>query len=316
MGKLENPEYSIIIPIYDEQGNIAKLYSEIKEVMEKISSNYELIYINDGSKDNSLNELKKLKKIKIINLNRNYGQSTALDVGFKEAKGNIIISLDGDGQNNPKDIPKLLEKLEKEDLDVVAGWRKRRADKKGVRILTLIGKELRKFFISDSIHDTGCTLRVYRKKAAKSLELQGEMHRYLLALLKWKGFKIGEIIVDDRKRENGNSHYGYNKAIRGFLDLIYIWFIQKYSQRPLHAFGYLSIVSFFLALFTSIITIYQKIFLGTSLNRNGWFFLSTGLFLSTILFFSFGIIIDLLIKIYLNTSPDEKRYYIRDILEK
>jgi glycosyltransferase involved in cell wall biosynthesis len=307
-------DYSVIIPVYNEEGNLKKLHLEITDVMKKIGK-YEIIYINDSSSDNSLKELLSLKKAKIINLNRNYGQATALDAGFKEAEGEIIISMDGDGQNNPKDIPRLLKKLKEENLDVVTGWRKERADKKGIRILTKVGRFTRRILIRDHVHDTGCTLRAYKKKAAKSLDLQGEMHRYILAMLRWKGFKIGEIVVDDRKRENGCSKYGYSKAERGFIDLIYIWFISKYSQRPLHMFGRLSIFSFMIGFISVILTIIARIN-GLSLNRNGWFFLSIFFVLAGIMFFSFGIIIDLMIKIYHNTSPYEKRYYLKEIIKK
>jgi glycosyltransferase involved in cell wall biosynthesis len=223
--------------------------------------------------------------------------------------------MDSDLQNDPADIPRLIEKLEKENLDVVAGWRKKRKDCLGIRCLTKIGRFIRKLLIRDDVHDTGCTLRVYRKEAAKSLDLQGEMHRYILALLRWKGFKIGEVIVNDRKREHGVSKYGYSKAERGFLDLIYIWFLSKYSQRPLHLFGRFSIISLFLGFVTAILAIMDKLG-GVSLNRSGWFFLTIFFGLAGVMFFSFGILMDLLIRIYLNTSPMEKRFYVREISEQ
>ena len=309
-------EYSVVVPVYNEGGNIKKLDKEIKEAMGKLSGNYEIIYINDGSTDNTLKELNKLKDIIIVNLNRNYGQSIALDAGFKTAQGEIIISLDGDGQNDPADIPRLLEKLEKDNLDVVAGWRKNREDKRGIRILTRTGRLFRKVLIKDDVNDTGCTLRVYKKDAAKSLDLQGEMHRYILALLRWKGFKIGEIAVNHRPRNSGESKYGYNKAIKGFIDLIHIWFIDKYSQRPLHMFGFLGLLSFFFGILAEIFMLYQKIFYGIDLSANAWFVLGFFLMLGGIMFFSFGLIIDLVIKSYLNTSQSERRYYVRDIIRR
>jgi len=280
----------------------------------KSLGSYELIYINDGSKDNSFKELKTLRNTTIINLNRNYGQSTALDAGFKAAKGKIIISMDGDLQNDPKDIPHLLEKLGRENLDVVTGWRKKRRDNSGIRMLTRAGRLLRSILIKDGVHDTGCTLRVYRSEAAKSLDLQGEMHRYILALLRWKGFTIGELEVNHRPRIYGKAKYGPSKAIRGFIDLIYIWFINKYSQRPLHGFGYLALASVFLSLLSFIESIIARLSWGLSLNRNGFFYLAFFFAIISILFFSFGIVIDLLIRIYLNTSHNEKRYYVREII--
>jgi glycosyltransferase involved in cell wall biosynthesis len=307
--------YSVIIPVYNEQGNLAPLTKEIRQVMSQLKKSYEIIYINDGSKDNSLTELKELKNIKIIDLNRNYGQATALDAGFKASIGEIIISMDGDLQNDPHDIPQLIKKLREDNLDVVCGWRKHRKDSSGIKLLTRTGRLMRKTLISDCVHDTGCTLRVYKKEAVKSLDIGGEMHRYILALLKWKGFKIGELEVNHRSRVNGKTKYGYNKAVRGFIDLIYIWFIEKYSQRPLHIFGEISLLSFFVGFSALIYSIYQKIFLSQNLNRSGWFFSGFFLILAGIIFFSFGIVIDLLIKIHLNNSPCERRYRIRENIE-
>ncbi|MEK6873960.1 MAG: glycosyltransferase family 2 protein [Nanoarchaeota archaeon] len=320
----------MVIPCYNENGNLIILHNEIKKVMDKLlasnKQNYEIIYVNDGSTDNTLEELKKLIKEKlkkennnckiiIINLNRNYGQATALDAGFKFSNGEIIISLDADLQNDPNDIPKMIEKLEKENLDVVAGWRKNRKDKNGIKILTRIGRSLRKFLIKDNVHDTGCTLRVYRREAIKSLDIWGEMHRYILAMLRWKGFRIGEIEVNHRPRTIGKTKYGYNKALRGFIDLIYVWFIQKYYQRPLHIFGELGLFSGFLGSLIELWMFYERIFNQMDLSNNAWFILGFFFMLMGIMFFSFGIIIDLLIKIHLNNSPYEKRYYIRDVIE-
>lgn len=311
----KNPEYSVVVPIYNENGNVHILDKEIKQVMSKISKSYQIIYINDGSTDNTAEELKKLKSVVIINLNRNYGQSTALDAGFKACRGDIVISLDGDLQNDPKDIPRLINKLKKDNLDVVAGWRKHRKDKNGIKLLTKTGRLMRHFLIKDDVHDTGCTLRVYRKEAVKSLDLQGEMHRYILALLRWKGFKIGEIEVNHRPRINGKTKYGYNKAVRGFIDLIYIWFIDKYSQRPLHIFGESGIASFGLGVLIELWMIYGKIFFNYDLSGNAWFILGFFFMIGGLIAFSFGIVIDLLIKIHLNSSPYEKRYYVREIIE-
>lgn len=304
-------KYSFVIPIHNEAGNIAKLDSEIKNLIQNQGYQAEVIYVNDGSSDGSLSELRALKDVTVIDLNRNYGQATALDAGFKAATGDIVISMDGDGQNDPADVPKMLEKLVSENLDVVAGWRKVRSDKGRIKVLTRIGRMMRRFLIKDSVHDTGCTLRVYRSEAVKSLDLQGEMHRYILALLKWKGFRIGEVVVNDRARIHGVSKYGMSKAIRGFIDLVYIWFIHKYSQRPLHIFGYASFFVFVVGLLFLSYAVYQKIFLDIGINRSGHFLLGSFSMLASLMMFSFGIVIDLLIKIHLNNSPYEKRYYIR-----
>lgn len=164
-------QISVVIPIYNEEGNILNLDKELKTELNKLNKKYEIIYINDGSRDKSLQELESLSDVVIIDLNRNYGQSTAFDAGFKAAKGSVVVSMDGDGQNDPKDLHILLNKLEQDNLDVVAGWRKTRSDKKGIKILTRIGRLLRHYIIHDTVHDTGCSFRVYRSEAVKSLDI-------------------------------------------------------------------------------------------------------------------------------------------------
>jgi glycosyltransferase involved in cell wall biosynthesis len=309
-------DISVVVPVYNEEGNITKLNAEIQKVVSGITGAFEVIFVNDGSTDGSLRELKALKNITIINLNRRYGQTTAFDAGFKAAQGDLVISLDGDGQDDPHNFPALIKKLKDDDLDVVAGWRKHRRDKSSVRILTKIGQYLRKKMINDTIHDSGCALRVYRKEAAKSLDIGGEMHRYIMALLRWKGFRIGEVAVNHRKREHGVSNYNYSKAVRGFIDLVYVWFLYKFSQRPLHLFGYASIISFFFGTVSGIWTVYEKIALGVSISRNGWALVTFFLLLSGIMYFSFGIIIGLLFRVHYSSSEYEKRYYIREVIKR
>ena len=308
------PHISIVIPVHNEAGNIAGLDAEIKNVAARLPGPIETIYVNDGSTDTTLAQLKALKHVSIVDLNRNYGQAVALDAGFKASTGEFVVSLYGDGQNDPADIPAMLAMLEAKNLDVVAGWRKSRSDKKGIRVLTRIGRFLRRLLIADIVHDSGCTLRVYRRTAVESLEIHGEMHRYIIALLRWKGFTVGEMAVGDRARQSGESHYGYDKAIRGFIDLIYIWFIYKYSQRPLHLFGYVSLGLLFFGVFAAIVALYQKVWGGLGLTHNGWFFLAIFCFITTVLFFSFGIVIDLLIRIHLAVSHNERRYYVREVI--
>ena len=307
-------KYSVVVPVHNEEGNVARLNLEIKETMNSLGKSYEIIYVNDGSTDGTLAELKSLKKIKIIDLNKNYGQATALDAGFKESQGKIVISMDGDLQNDPADIPKLLDKLDKENLDVVCGWRKHRKDKVGIKMLTLVGRFLRGVIIRDDVHDTGCTLRVYRKEAVKSLDISGEMHRYILAILRWKGFKVGEVVVNHRARTNGVTKYGYNKALKGFIDLLYIWFLDKYSQRPLHVFGGIGLASFGVGTLIEIVLVVFAVFKSIDLSANAWFPLGFYLMIAGLTAFSFGVVIDLLMKIHLNNSPYEKRYYVREVV--
>lgn len=307
-------KFSVVLPVFNESGNLRKLDAEIRQVMNKLGS-YEIIYVNDGSKDDSLNVLKSLKKCVIIDLQRNYGQSAAMDAGFKHAEGDYVISMDSDLQNDPKDIPKMFELLKEKHLDVVAGWRVKRKDPLSVRVLTRISRYLREFLIKDNVHDAGCTLRIYTQSAAKSLDLWGQMHRYIIALLEWKGFKVGEIRVNHRSRHSGKTNYGFVKTVNGMTDLIYIWFINKYSRRPLHLFGAASFILFFVGIVIELYMAYMKIFHQISLNREALFFAGFFFMIIAIQLFVSGVIIDILLRNYFNTSPVEKRYRIKEIIK-
>jgi len=175
---------------------------------------------------------------------------------------------------------------------------------------------LRRFLISDPVHDAGCTLRVYRAVAVKTLDLWGEMHRYILALLRWKGFKIAEMEVSHRQRVHGDSKYSYKKSIKGFVDLVYIWFINKYSNRPLHVFGTLGLISILLGILAEIYMLYLKIFKNVDLSNNAWFVLGFFLMSMGVQFFVSGIILDLVLRSYFNTSKHESRYYVKEILRR
>ena len=305
------PLISVVVPVYNEAESIAKLHGELRKVMDSFAQPYELIYADDGSTDTTAQVLETLTGAVILCLARNYGQSTALDAAFRAAKGDIIVSLDGDGQNDPRDIPKLLERLTDPEVDVVAGWRVERKDPRSIRFITTAARRLRGWVIGDDIHDSGCTLRAYRRAAIESVDLFGEMHRYLLALLIWKGFRVVEMPVSHRPRTAGSSKYGWSKAVRGFIDLLYIWFLYRYSERPLHLFGYMGLSSFALGIVTTIVTFHDKFALGIHLNRDGWFFLSIFFFIVAVMLFSFGLVLDLLMRIYHNTGAREKRYYVR-----
>ncbi|MCF7900763.1 glycosyltransferase family 2 protein [Candidatus Woesearchaeota archaeon] len=305
-------KFSVVVPVYNEVWNLEKFHSELISVISKMGT-YEVIYVNDGSNDDSLNILKKLKKAKVLDLQRNYGQSTALDCGFKESTGDFVISMDGDLQNDPHDIPRLYAKLIDKNLDVVAGWRVKRKDSFSVRTMTKIARFIRRLLVSDVVHDQGCTLRVYRSRAIKSLELWGEMHRYIISLLKWKGFKIGELKVKHRPRYKGTTKYTGIKLINGFTDLILIWFLQKYSRRPLHIFGGLAFLSFGAGVLLELIMIYLKLTSQIDLSDNALFTGGIFLIMMSVLFFVSGILVDMQMRIYYNTSRNDKRYIYQKI---
>lgn len=231
-------KYSIVIPIFNEEECVQPLYKMIKEVMDKIG-NYEIIYVDDGSSDKTFNILKELHKIdknlKVIKFIHNFGQTQAMAAGFDYSKGDIIITMDADLQNDPKDIPILLEKMN-EGYDVVSGWRFDRKDKLEKRLPSKFSNLLVRYLTKVKIHDSGCSLKAYSKKSINSIKLFGEMHRYIPSLIAINGFKIGEVKVRHHKREKGVTKYGLSRLVKGPLDLFYIVIRVKH-------FGFLQIDS-------------------------------------------------------------------------
>ncbi|MAF80462.1 glycosyl transferase family 2 [bacterium] len=240
--------YSVVVPAHNESDSIGPLYDAISPVMNGLSDgdSWELIIVDDGSSDDTLKRLQELRQrddhVKVISFRRNFGQTAAWSAGFDHATGDLVIVLDADLQNDPQDIPAMLENMRAEDLDVISGWRKDRKDKGGMVILSKFGNYVHRWVTGEKIHDHGCSLKIYKKEALADLELYGEMHRYITALLSWKGFKIGEMVVRHHPRQYGDSGYTLRKKLKGFLDLIVVKFWIQYSTRPMHFFGSIGIV--------------------------------------------------------------------------
>ncbi|MCM8763532.1 MAG: glycosyltransferase family 2 protein, partial [Candidatus Omnitrophica bacterium] len=221
---------SIIIPLYNEEKNIFPLYERLKAVLSFLGKEYEIIFIDDGSEDKSFEVLRELKSkdscVKIIKFRRNYGQTSALDAGFRNARGETIISMDADLQNDPQDIPRLLEALK--NSDVVCGWRKKRRDPFLKKIFSLIANFLRRFVLGDRILDIGCTLRAYRREALERVKLFNGLHRFLPLLIEYEGFKVAQIEVKHHFRFSGKSKYRFSKRLlKPFLDLWAVFWMKK-----------------------------------------------------------------------------------------
>lgn len=242
-------ELSIVIPAYNEGKNVRLLYQKLMDVFSRMETSYEIIYIDDGSTDNTFFELEALyeedkNNVKVIKFRRNFGQTAALDAGFKAAKGKVIISMDADLQNDPADIPKLLAKM-KEGYDVVCGWRKNRKDPLFKHLISRGANFLRSIIINDKIHDSGCTLKAFKRECFTTLDLYGEIHRFIPALLELQGFKITEIVVNHKERIYGSSKYNSRRIMKGFLDILLVKFWMKYVTRPMHLFGELGLLMAF-----------------------------------------------------------------------
>ena len=257
---------SVVIPIFNEEENINKLSQSIKKALSDID--YEVLFVNDGSTDNSENEIVKLSstdpKIKLINLRRNYGQTAAMQAGFDQSKGTIVIPMDGDLQNDPKDIPKLIEKIN-EGYDVVSGWRKIRSDKKLTRILpSKIANMIISKISGIHLHDYGCTLKAYRKEILEDIKLYGEMHRFIPIYASWEGAKVTEIPVNHHPRIAGKTKYGLSRIPRVILDLLVIRFFDKSLDRPIHLFGQFGLLMFLIAFLLFFMALFLKIFMNIS----------------------------------------------------
>lgn len=255
---------SIVIPIFNEEKNIHILYNEIVEVFSNTSYDYEILCVNDHSRDGSLSVLRGIserdKRVKVINFGYNSGQTAAMSAGIKNASGDLIIPMDADLQNDPKDIPRFIKKIE-EGYDVVSGWRK---DRKDDLLLRKIPSQLANLLIGKitgiAIHDYGCSMKAYKKEIIQGVNLYGEMHRFIPAYASWKGARISEIVVNHRPRINGVTNYGISRTFRVILDLIVIKFMSKYMNRPIHFFGGVGFISFGLGLVFGLLAIILKIF--------------------------------------------------------
>ena len=296
-------QLSIVIPIFNEAASVQALHHEIVQICTKEGYTYEILMVDDGSSDGTGDVIKSLSPVTYIRLRRNFGQTAAMDCGIKHAQGKLIVTMDGDGQNDPADIPKMIRYLENNDLDVVSGWRKNRKDPILKHISSRAANLLRAMILNDGLNDSGCSLKVYRSECFKGISLYGEIHRFIPALLKVKGFKIGETVVNHRPRKSGKTKYRWTRGVKGIIDMISVWFWHKYAVRPLHLLGGLGFLSFFAGLVVAIIGILFYIF-GITTFRFFLPVLSSLLLLSGIQFFMFGLTADILSKSYFSITPD------------
>ncbi|MBM3281243.1 MAG: glycosyltransferase family 2 protein [Candidatus Harrisonbacteria bacterium] len=303
---------SLILPIYNEEKNLPSLFERIEKVMSDGRYDYEVIAIDDGSKDSSLQFLKKVAgenlRWKLISFYKNYGQTAALQGGIEHASGDIIIPLDSDLENHPEDIPLLLQKM-REGYDLVSGWRldRWRENPLSRRLPSLIANKIISFVTGISLHDYGCTLKAYKREVIVDLPLYGEMHRFLPAYAARRGAKITEIPVRYSPRASGKSNYGLSRTFRVLLDLLVIHFLDRYLDRPIHFFGGGGLLFIFGSLLSGLYAIYLKAFAGTSLIRTPLPILSAFLFLSGFNFILMGLISELLIRTHTPLSPKNSK---------
>lgn len=307
-------EISVVVPLFNEEGNVAELHREIREVCEANGYVYEIIMVDDGSTDDTLKRAMELSPVTIVRFRRNFGQTAAFDAGIKQAKYRYIVTMDGDRQNDPKDIPAMIAHLEEYDLDVVSGWRKNRRDSFSKRFFSLGAKLLRDVLVKDHINDSGCALKVYRRECFENINLYGEMHRFIPALLQIKGFTVGEVQVNHRPRVAGVSKYNWKRAMKGFVDMISVWFWNKYAVRPLHLLGGTGMVMLGIGAMSSLYT-FVLFMHGQNMSNTVWPLLSAFFVFTGLQLFVSGLLTDMLSKLYYEKSKD-KSYIIREIVEQ
>lgn len=311
-------EISIVIPLYNEAKNIEPLYASLNEAVRPLCRETELIFIDDGSTDETFQALLNLRQldggIKIIHFTRNFGQTAALSAGFDYAKGDVIITMDGDLQNDPNDIPLLLKKVE-EGFDIVSGWRVDRQDSFiSKKIPSIIANWLIGLVTGVTLHDSGCTLKAYRSDIVKNLRLYGEMHRFIPALASSRGAKIAEVKVNHSPRKHGRSKYGISRTMRVFLDLITIKFLLSFLTRPLQIFGLLGLafsgIGFLICIYLSML----KLFFGQGLSDRPLLLLGIVLLVLGVQFIGFGLIAEMQTRTYYEVQ-NKPIYVIKDFIE-
>ncbi|GAA4315006.1 glycosyltransferase family 2 protein [Mucilaginibacter gynuensis] len=264
-------DISVVVPLYNEVESLPELTSWISKVMDDNKFSYEILLVDDGSKDGSWEMICRLKTgnphIKGIKFRRNYGKSAALNVGFEATQGDVVITMDADLQDSPDEIPELYRRITEENYDLISGWKAKRYDPPSKTIPTkLFNSATRKMSGINNLHDFNCGLKAYNKTVVKNIEVYGEMHRYIPVLAKWAGFtKIGEQIVEHRARKYGTTKFGMSRFVNGFLDLLSIFFVGKFGKRPMHFFGSMGVLSFLTGSIIAIWLISEKLYL---ISRN------------------------------------------------
>ena len=310
-------DVSVVVPLLNEEKNIPILYEELIQALDKTDAEYELIFVDDGSNDSSLEVLEKLQandsRICVISLRKNFGQTAAMSAGFDMAGGEVIIAMDADLQNDPADIPMLLGKID-EGADLVTGWRHNRQDPFLSRKLpSKIANRIISFATGVHLHDYGCTLKAFRHDVIKTIKLYGEMHRFIPAIASAMGVSIAEVKVNHRSRRFGTSKYGISRTLRVILDLITVKFLLNYATRPIHVFGTIGFISGSAGVLLALLLTIQRQFYGVPLSDRPLLLLAILLIFVGVQFVTIGLVAEMLARTY-HESQDKPTYYIRKII--
>lgn len=307
-------DLSLVIPVMNEQDNICPMIEAIQSAFSNQKVDYEVIFVDDGSSDQTVATIKKQKtpEVRAVVLNKNYGQTSAMAAGIEEAKGTYIVTLDGDLQNDPADIPAMIEKLESEEVDVVAGIRSNRKDGMFLRkVPSKIANALIRKLTGVYLHDYGCTLKVFKSDIAKNLGLYGELHRFIPVLAQLQGAQLAEMPVAHHARVHGNSKYGIGRTFKVISDLLLMVFFQKYLQKPMHLFGTSGILVFMIGVLINIYLLVLKLFGGDIWGRP-ILILGITMVLGGIQLITIGIVAELIVRTYFE-SQNKKTYRVKEV---
>lgn len=312
--KTDAPELSLFLPVLDEEENLRPMHAKIQAALDALGKSAEVIYVDDGSTDKSLEILKELAaaddRVRVISLRRNYGQTAAMSAGIDAAKGDILIPMDADLQNDPADIKRLLDKLD-EGYDVVSGWRKNRQDKLISRkIPSQIANKIISIIGGVPLHDYGCSLKAYRRDVIQDVRLYGEMHRFIPIYASWAGARVAEIPVDHHARTMGKSKYGISRTIKVVFDLMTIKFMASYQTKPIYVFGTFGMIAFLLSMIAGVWAIVLK-FYGTSFILTPLPVITVVMLAISVQFFLMGLLAELLVRTY-HESQDKSIYAVRE----
>lgn len=309
------PELSLFLPVLNEEDNLRPMHAKIREALNELGKTAEVIYVDDGSTDKSLKILREISaedsRVRVISLRRNYGQTAAMSAGIDAAKGEILIPMDADLQNDPKDIARLLEKLN-EGYDVVSGWRKNRKDKLIMRkIPSQIANRIISWIGGVPLHDYGCSLKAYRREVIQDVRLYGEMHRFIPIYASWAGARVTEIPVDHHARTMGVSKYGISRTLKVVFDLMTIKFMASYQTKPIYVFGTFGMIAFFLSIFAGLWAFVLKFIYGVSFILTPLPVIAVVMLAISMQFFLMGLLAEMLVRTY-HESQDKSIYAVRE----
>lgn len=310
-------DISIVIPLLNEEESLPELYTWIKKVMDENNYSYEVLFIDDGSTDNSWETIEGLaksnKEVKGIKFRRNYGKSAALNVGFENVQGDVVFTMDADLQDSPDELPNLYNRIKNEGYDLISGWKKKRYDPITKTVPTKLFNAATRFISGIKLNDFNCGLKAYKKAVVKNIEVYGEMHRYIPVIAKWAGFKkIGEQVVQHRSRKYGTTKFGLERFINGFLDLLSIFFVGKFGKKPMHFFGVLGTISFVFGFLVAFIIAVLKLWAlmhdepKQLVSENPWFYAGLISMVIGVQLFTAGFLGELISR----NNPERNRYSI------